>query len=56
MFFNFFFRALQVIQNMTSDFHRVQNLSLFLATQNKIKDSLRDSLQKVELIILKIYW
>ncbi|KAI1717201.1 cytoplasmic fragile-X interacting family domain-containing protein [Ditylenchus destructor] len=46
--FSTYRRAAQFLQNVSSDIHQMHNLSLFLATQNKIKESLRTELQKIE--------
>lgn len=43
------FRSAQFLQVMsdTQTIHEMQNLSMFLATQNKIKDTLKSELQAV---------
>lgn len=50
----FDFRSAQFLQVMsdTQTIHEMQNLSMFLATQNKIKDTLKTELQAVSLISL----
>uniref|UniRef100_A0A915DL49 Uncharacterized protein n=1 Tax=Ditylenchus dipsaci TaxID=166011 RepID=A0A915DL49_9BILA len=44
--FSTYRRAVQSLQSVSSDLHQMHNLSLFLATQNKIKEWLRTELQK----------
>lgn len=48
--FSTFRRAAQFLQSMsdTSAIHEMQNLSMFLATQNKIKDTLRSEMIKID--------
>ncbi|EJW71259.1 hypothetical protein WUBG_17835, partial [Wuchereria bancrofti] len=48
--FSTFRRSAQFLQVMsdTKTLHEMQNLSMFLATQNKIKDTLKSELQSIE--------
>lgn len=41
------FRASQFLQNLSNNVQQMNNLSLFLATQNKIKEALKAGLQEV---------
>ena len=47
--FHIFIRAAQFLKVMTDQqaLQESQNLSMFLATQNKIRDSLKETLEKI---------
>ena len=49
IFSYFLFRAAQFLKVMTDQqaLQESQNLSMFLATQNKIRDSLKETLEKI---------